>query len=282
MAAQKSRKHISLTRGRPPSSKPPSLSSKATRSLIRSHHQLQKSHSQALTQGDGNLAKDLEIQIAAQGGLQSYQLASKAGQSVQRGGDSSSVLVGWLKHVFSAVGESGEKLRVLEVGALSARNAISRVLNCEVTRIDLNAQEKGILQQDFMERPLPVIEGDKFHIVSLSLVLNYVPDATGRGDMLRRTTEFLCQPKISMTYGRIPCVFLVLPAACVTNSRYLTEERLEEIVGSLGYDLVEKKISAKLIYYLLHFDFDKMTKGTFKKVKFRPGGQRNNFAIILR
>lgn len=285
MAPSKSRikKRLSLARGRPPKSNPSSsISSKATRSLIRSHHQLQKSHAQALAQGNQQLAENLASQIAAQGGLQSYQLASKTGQSAQRGGDSSSVLVGWLEPVFSALKESGGLLKVLEIGALSAKNAISKAPNCEVTRIDLHAQEKGILQQDFMERPLPATELERFDIVSLSLVLNYVPDVGGRGDMLSRTTDFLSAPSRNLNImGRVPGLFIVLPAACVINSRYMTEERLKDIMKSLGYDVVEKKISSKLVYYLLHFDPGRKTKVSFAKAEIRPGGQRNNFAITL-
>jgi 25S rRNA (adenine2142-N1)-methyltransferase len=82
--------------------------------------------------------------------------------------------------------------------------------------------------------------------------------------------------------GRVPGLFIVLPAACVMNSRYVTEERLEDIMKSLGYDVVEKKISSKLAYYLLHFDPSRKTKASFAKVEIRPGGQRNNFAITLR
>ena len=171
---------------------------------------------------------------------------------------------------------------MLEIGALSANNAISKAPNCEVTRIDLHAQEKGILQQDFMERPLPATQLERFDIVSLSLVLNYVPDVSGRGDMLSRTTDFLSAPSGNLKIlERVPGLFVVLPAACVTNSRYMTEVRFEEILKSLGYDVVEKKISPKLVYYLLHFDPGRKTKVSFAKAEIRPGGQRNNFAITL-
>jgi 25S rRNA (adenine2142-N1)-methyltransferase len=194
------------------------------------------------------------------------------------------VLVDWLKPALKVLKGSSDALRVLEVGALSTENAISKAKNCHVTRIDLHSQEKGVLQQDFMERPVPATDEEGFHVLSLSLVLNYVPDATGRGDMLRRTTEFLCHavPENLKTTGRVPCLFLVLPAACVMNSRYLTDVRLEEMLGSIGYDVIAKKVSLKLVYYLLHFDPNKVKKTLFKKQELRPGGQRNNFAIILR
>ena len=72
---------------------------------------------------------------------------------------------------------------MLEVGALSTSNACSRSGLFEIERIDLNSQAEGITQQDFMERPLPKDSSEQFEIISLSLVLNYVPDAIGkRGD----------------------------------------------------------------------------------------------------
>ncbi len=94
-------------------------------------------------------------------------------------------------------GRGREEWRMLEVGALRVDNAASRSgLFTRVERIDLQAQQEGILTQDFMERPVPLLEigdGDeeRFDVVSLSLVLNYVGDPVGRGDMLRRVGAFL-------------------------------------------------------------------------------------------
>ncbi|KKK26741.1 nucleolus protein [Aspergillus rambellii] len=177
-----------LSRTRPPTIRKsaPALSSKATRNLIRSHHTLLKLHAQALRSGDKALADKLDAQIQQNGGLESYQLASKIGQSLERGGDSSKVLIDWINPQLGALKDRPFKLRVLEVGALSTKNACSQNEGLDVTRIDLNSQEPGILKQDFMERRLPSSDDDRFHIISLSLVLNYVPDPVGRGEMLKR------------------------------------------------------------------------------------------------
>ncbi|OJD23383.1 hypothetical protein ACJ73_05266 [Blastomyces percursus] len=333
----------SLSHGRPPTatSKPSaSLSAKATRTLIRAHHQLHKARARALAENNEALVHDLDRQIAALGGLESYQLASKKGQSKERGGDSSKVLVDWLAPVLEKLnlqrrrklqkqgggGEEGyngnsdtkierreenlprPQIRLLEVGALSTSNACSRVGWLDVTRIDLHSQEKGILQQDFMERPLPTCEEEKFHIISLSLVLNYVSDPAGRGEMLKRTTAFLTLPLLQPFTGTVgdvasgdvsdatpssstylPCLFLVLPAACVLNSRYFTEERLRAIMASLGYKMVQRKVTSKLIYYLWEYNVANATTTTaadaaaavFKKEMLNPGGNRNNFTVTL-
>ncbi|EFR01119.1 hypothetical protein MGYG_04123 [Nannizzia gypsea CBS 118893] len=277
----------SLVQGRPPTVKKPaaSLSARATRDLIRSHHQLHKARARAAAEGNEELVRQLDGEIAAKGGLKSYQLASKKGQSKERGGDSSHILLQWLKPFLSSIEahteSDGSKLRVLEVGALSSRNACSMVKTLGVTRIDLHSQEAGILQQDFMERPLPTAEEDRFHIISLSLVLNYVPDPTGRGEMLRRTVEFLTS---SVKAEVLPALFLVLPAACVLNSRYLTEERLDDIMASLGYQQLQRKVSSKLIYYLWRYcDVHVRTRGAgYPKQIINPGPGRNNFAVVLK
>lgn len=288
VASKKSqRKKLSvLTSGRPPTlNRPtPSLSSKATRSLIRSHHQLQKARAKALTDGDEKLVRELDSQISAKGGIESYQLASKHGQSKERGGDSSKVLMEWLE---ATLRRRPSELRLLEIGALSTKNACSTAKSLAVTRIDLNAQEPGILQQDFMERPLPKSDAERFHIISLSLVLNYVPDPATRGRMLLRTTQFLLpmasMPKEGDDDDVLPCLFLVLPAACVLNSRYFTEERLQEIMSSLGYTILQRKVTTKLVYYLWRWQgiTAASVPATFRKELLNDGRTRNNFTVTL-
>jgi 25S rRNA (adenine2142-N1)-methyltransferase len=289
MATKKKRTKLkSLSHGRPPTVKPArSISSKATRTLIRSHHALEKAKAQALSDGNAALAAALQNQINSQGGIESYQQASLQGQSNDRGGDSSKILMEWLEPVVPALKDHAAKsqpLGLLEVGALSVNNACSRSKLFEVERIDLNSQAVGILQQDFMERPLPKDGKEKFDIISLSLVLNYVPDAVGRGKMLRRTLEFLKSGQAAEGVEEfLPALFLVLPAPCVTNSRYMDEAKLETIIESLGYVCVKKKLSNKLVYYLWRMVLPvQKLSNSFKKVEIRSGKDRNNFAIVLK
>ncbi|KZF21327.1 hypothetical protein L228DRAFT_212832 [Xylona heveae TC161] len=277
-----------ISHGRPPQFQKPaaSLSSKATRTLIRSHHQLHKALAQAKARGDHAKAKSLQLEIDSHGGLESYQQASIKGQSSERGGDTSRLLMEWLRTLDfpNVTVHDKQKMRLLEVGALSANNACSRSSLFDVTRIDLHSQSAEILQQDFMKRPLPRNENEMFDIISLSLVLNYVPEAAGRGDMLRRTCQFLRpSSKSADSSAPFPCLFLVVPAPCVTNSRYLNESKLSDVMGALGYTMIKKKISPKLAYYLWTYDHD-ATKNddTFKKVEVAGGASKNNFAIVLR
>ncbi|KAL1844041.1 hypothetical protein VTJ49DRAFT_5792 [Mycothermus thermophilus] len=289
MAAKKKRPK-SLSAGRPPvAHRAKSMSRSATKALINKHHLLQKRKRQAIAKGDEAEVAAIEAEIEALGGLKTYQEASLQGQRHDRGGDSSRVLMQWLTPCLSTrpKQDSERRLRMLEVGALSTENACSKSGHFDIVRIDLNSQGDGILQQDFMERPLPRDESERFDIISLSLVLNYVPEPKGRGEMLRRTTQFLRGPgryvgDDPQVAANFPSLFLVLPAPCVTNSRYLDEERLEAIMESLGYVKVASKMTQHLVYYL--WRRDKVCKGnqaSFPKKEIRPGSMRNNFAVVL-
>ena len=180
------------------------------------------------------------------------------------------------------------RLRMLEVGTLRIDNACSRSGLLDVTRIDLHSQHPDIQTQDFMARPVPstaAIETEGFDVVSLSLVVNYVGDAIGRGNMLKRVSSFLRPPSSgsgNTTISCLPALFLVLPAPCMTNSRYFNEARLESIMRSLGYTIVRRKISGKLMYYLWRYDRGREEKGmTFRKEELRSGKSRNNFAVVV-
>jgi 25S rRNA (adenine2142-N1)-methyltransferase len=281
----KARKTKAINHGRPPLLKTHSaaLSSRATRSIIRSHHTLYKEYSKAVEQGDAARATHLERVIDDKGGLEKYQIASTLGQSGSRGGDSSKVLVEWLRETIGDARSRNVRLRVLEVGALSTKNAVSQVECLDVTRIDLHSQEPGIQEIDFMELPVPAIEGQRYHIISLSLVLNFIPDAAGRGAMLRRIPDFLVTDSSEPANRLFPCLFLVLPLPCVANSRYLTEGRLEQIMTSLGFSSIRVKKTAKLYYSLWNYVRAEVKMSmTVKKEELRSGSSRNNFAIILR
>lgn len=59
-------------------------------------------------------------------------------------------------------------------------------------------------------------------------------------------------------------LYLVLPFACVSNSRYLTHERLTEIFSSAGYDVVRQSDSKRLTRWLVR---RKATAPKGKKLK---------------
>lgn len=290
MAVKKKRVTKSLAHGRPPTlQKPKSISRQATKALINAHHVLEKRKAQAIAKGDAAQQVAIDKEIAALGGIEKYQQASLQGQRNDRGGDSSRVLMEWLKPVHPALKEAAQgsalrPFRMLEVGALSTTNECSKSRFFSMQRIDLNSQGEGITQQDFMERPLPKDDSERFDIISLSLVLNFVPDARVRGDMLLRTLDFLVQPGSNAgpeLEKFFPSLFLVLPAPCVTNSRYMDESRLEAIMTSIGYIKTEYKLTQKLVYYLWTRTNNPASRIKFAKTQIRTGGTRNNFAVLL-
>lgn len=263
------------------------MTAQRSRTIIRTHHRLHKQLAAAQKTGDSRKAQELETEIERNGGIAMYQAASKQGQASDRGGDSSKLLVEWLVGLGvldrKARGKSRTEnapLKCLEVGALSTANEISKFPSfIDMTRIDLNSQGTGIEKQDFMERPLPQSDQDRFDIISLSLVLNYVPDALGRGEMLKRIPEFL-RTAAGTSEDSLPLLFFVLPLPCIDNSRYIDELRLLEIMGSIGFTLTKKKMTAKLCYYLLHWT-GPATPAPFEKKQIRNKPGMNNFAIAV-
>ncbi|OCF31358.1 hypothetical protein I316_06963 [Kwoniella heveanensis BCC8398] len=189
----------SATRAQPSSSssRPPVVSHRVTQSTIARFHTLLKQQARLKRKLECHGVHDgerevqsvhssllaVEREMQQLGGLHAYQLASKLGQSRERGGDSSKILLGWLEEmgVRSTATGAGAKLRMLEIGALTPLNYASCSKWIENHPIDLNSQHPDIVQQDFFERPLPPGSTEAFDIISCSLVLNFVSTPTERG-----------------------------------------------------------------------------------------------------
>jgi 25S rRNA (adenine2142-N1)-methyltransferase len=78
---------------------------------------------------------------------------------------------------------SDGKVRLLEVGALKHDNYGSCESWVACSPIDLRSRHPEIREQDFLK--LDVGENkDRWDVVSLSLVVNFVPDAKDRGECL--------------------------------------------------------------------------------------------------
>ena len=273
----------SLTHGRPPLVVKPSksLPSKTTRTIIREHHRLLKQKAQAEKNGIPEQVSELERRIAANGGLEVYQLASQNGQHSSRGGDTSKQLIHWLEELCVLPLAHGQ-LRALEIGSLSPTNVISQQMNVQMTRIDLKSTHPDILEQNFMQRPLPQTDMDRFHLVSCSLVVNFVPDPEERGEMLKRTAQFLLSPASNSIDAQVPpLLFLTLPLPCVENSRYLTIDHLAYIMDLIGFEKVREKTSTKIYYSLWQLSHLPRQPTLVKKKEIRSGKYRNNFCIVL-
>lgn len=169
--------------------------------MIRKFHVLLKSRKK-LEGRTGNVQEidAIDGQIGGLGGLDAYQRMSKQGQSAERGGGTETVLIGWLKDIMEGdpLGK-GQKLRcvwtgpqdlllvvltvwlrLLEVGALKADNYQGCSSWIDNTPIDLKAQDPKIRQQDFLQMKEDE-NACRWDVLSLSLVLNFVPDPRERG-----------------------------------------------------------------------------------------------------
>ena len=79
-------------------------------------------------------------------------------------------------------------------------------------------------------------------------------------------------------------LFVVLPNACVSNSRYFDMDIFTALMKHLNFELVESKITRKLVFAIFRLEIPnvKREKFYFPRIKNVKGGKlRNNFSIIL-
>ncbi|KAJ3477558.1 hypothetical protein NLI96_g10381 [Meripilus lineatus] len=168
----------------------------ATRTLIRRFHVLIKRKAQLkklLQNGNssGNHIKaredlrNIEDEIAGLGGLEVYQRMSSVGQGNDRGGGSEKVFIGWLEEIgeVQRAKDHAQKLQLLEVGALKPDNYSTCSSWVQNSPIDLHSRHPSIKEQDFL-RMDEEANREKWDLVSLSLVVNFVPEPRDRGRML--------------------------------------------------------------------------------------------------
>jgi len=218
---------------------------------------------------------DVDREIEELGGLAAYQRMSGIGQRDDRGGGSEKVLISWLKEMGLSFKESSNKWRLLEVGALKHDNYRSQKFWIDVCPMDLRSRHPEILEQDFLLMDSEVEHHEKWHIISLSLVVNFVPEARDRGRMLCMAHDMLSPEGL---------LFLALPLPCVANSRYLTFQHLKALMSSIGLVEIRErwKKNGKMAYWL----YRKTAKGNqslkdFQKKVILRQGNRNNFCILL-
>ncbi|KAK0240479.1 nucleolus protein [Armillaria nabsnona] len=255
----------STASGNASSSKP-----QASRTVIRQFHVLLKQQAQIK---DARKLAEIQRQIDELGGIECYQSMSAIGQGKDRGGGSEKVLIGWLKELGYA-GREEKKLKLLEVGALLPDNYKSCSSWIDATPMDLHSRHPSIIEQDFLLMDEEE-NREKWDIISLSLVLNFVPRPEDRGRMLR------------LAHSMLPCggkLFLALPLPCVTNSRYLDFDRLRDIMRAVGFVEVKQrwKETGKMAYWLYTREHPvPATQDAFTKKSVLRQGNRNNFCVLL-
>lgn len=174
-------------------------------------------------------------------------------------------------------------MRLLDVGSLSG-TAYSKFKWMDATSIDLNPQSESVIAADFFTYPPPnpsaEVKGEleaMYDCVSLSLVLNFVGDLFARGQMLVRPHDFLTAEGY---------LYVVLPLACVSNSRYLDHARLRSLLSACGWTVVEQEDSARLTRWICQRKSPvakaKWNGTVFKKEPaVRQGSTYNNFCIRI-
>ncbi|KAI8989456.1 putative methyltransferase-domain-containing protein [Pilobolus umbonatus] len=156
-----------------------------TARLIRRFHILNKelAKCQSIPSSLATITRQNEIkkEMEDMGGIDWYQKASQLGQSNERGGNSSKWLIQTLKsECKQTLDNSTKPLQVLDVGAVAPDNYKLYSSWMKAKPIDLNPQHEDIQKQDFLKMVPPAEDKNRFDIVSLSLVINFVGDPRER------------------------------------------------------------------------------------------------------
>ncbi|PWN93442.1 hypothetical protein FA10DRAFT_264093 [Acaromyces ingoldii] len=203
-----------------------------------------------------------------QGGLDAYQDASLFGGDRQRGGESGK----WCAEKLELLRGKGRPVRLLDVGALSGTSYQKYTSWIQATSIDINPRGDHVEKYAFLDYPKPASDEDRFDVVAQSLVVNFVGDLKERGRMLIHAHDYLKPDGY---------LYLVLPLACVTNSRYLDHERLRSILDSCGWNVVVQDDSKRLTRWLCQrkgalSSEESGSIGETNKGKKAKKGKRNN------
>eukprot|EP00041_Stephanoeca_diplocostata_P021444 m.499675 g.499675 ORF g.499675 m.499675 type:complete len:290 (-) comp21827_c0_seq2:1988-2857(-) len=239
---------------------------------ISTFHMINKQLAAAERNGDKAEVSRLQNLLHGIGGLETYQRSSVKGHT-QTSANTAKWLISTLKSLDHSQVRTDPPLTLLDVGALDANYEKTKWINADA--IDLNSRHPKVQAIDFFDF-VPQPPTRTYDIVALSLVLNFVPDPRQRGAMLVRACQ-LVRPR-----GRI---FIVLPRACVENSRYLTMDSLTELLSALGLEVTLSHLSPKLVYVLATLASPSMhanpDAAVFKRQVLRSGSTRNNFCILL-
>ena len=257
--------------------------------LIAKYHTLEKQIARASPRERAALLAEQQ----ALGGLQVYQDQSTTGGAPIRGGESGK----WCVKILKQIWPLARPVRLLDVGAIAGTAYAKWPTFVHVTSIDLHPRADHVIQSDFFEYPIPSSPEDCFDLVGLSLVINFVGDLHKRGRCFP-ATDVLGQMLLHAHRYLRPggYLYVVLPLACVTNSRYMTHDHFRKIVHACGYDVVENEDSVRLTRWLLQqrerpdgktfssslTDVSPFWDGTvFKKRELQAGARRNNFCILV-
>jgi 25S rRNA (adenine2142-N1)-methyltransferase len=199
------------------------MSRKRARQVTTQFHKLTRQREAAQQSNDEQALQSLDQEISVMGGRETYQKASQVSTSFHS--TSKWVLAhlsrnGWIYGVPSGNTESPlaaaavpkkatkkapprRPTRILEVGAintelLDAADATTGGRLLQVRAVDLHAMDRRIEQADFLQ--LPISHGhleERYDVIVCSMVLNCVPTAIQRGEMVRERTPDPCPKRMT-------------------------------------------------------------------------------------
>lgn len=118
-----------------------------------------------------------------------------------------------------------------------------------------------------------------FDVIINSMVINSVPDAGDRAEMLLKTMRHL-------NYKGY--VFLMLPLLCLNNSKFLTKSKFEDMLRGIGFDVVLKKETPKIFFVVLQKPAAGEVRDVKIKSEWRTGAvirkekkYRNTFSVVF-
>ena len=220
-------------------------------------------------------------------GIDRYQTASRQGENLAAGFDCSLWVLTQLSQGIGSLVENYNEISILDVGAIVRRfpdevqaKKSKKIVPLTVTSIDLNPEDseqgRKVIKADFFEFAQNSLkDGKKYDIVCLSLCVNFEGCPKRRGRMISLASQLLHNGGL---------LFLVLPLACIENSRYCDENVIRSIMEHVKLRRLSSNSTAKLWQCICQRHEGETSLEEFnydKKQIVRTGANRNNFAICL-
>ena len=112
----------------------------------------------------------------------------------------------------------------------------------QVRAIDLHCMDRRIEKADFLKIPVNHADIDqRYDVIVCSMVLNCVPTALARGEMICRLYHFLRPDGY---------LFLTIPRTCLALSPYMDKQQFANMLTTVGFEIKEMKESPKIAFYL--------------------------------
>ena len=158
------------------------------------------------------------------------------------------------------------------------QHVLEKKYRLHVRAIDLHSMHDRIEESDFLSLPLLFdSRSQRYDVIVCSMVLNCVPTALKRGDMLLRIVHFLRPGGL---------VYITVPKTCLNLSPYFDSNRFTQLLQYIGLDVLDQKKETPKVFFFVgqksSGSIDERTKEWQKASKIRRGRKfQNNFAILL-